>query len=144
MQLNKNDPVYFSNIVMVLDGDVPDKLILNQDNVIKLPGNERPEKIIYDFLLGLNPESDLWRRGQSCGFAKDNIIENGPESNRYDGHPRDKYKKWFNENLAIMEGLGVFEYWSQENKDIYDGFEEKFKYAYNVIASRNLHPKLTD
>lgn len=144
LQLNKNDPVYFSNIIIVLDGDVPNEYISNQKNIIKLPGNVRPEKIIYDFLINLSYESDLWKKGRSCGFAKENIIENGPESNKYDGKERDKYKKWFNENLEIIEGLGVFEYWSEENRGIHDEFEEKFKNVYNEIALRKSYPKIED
>lgn len=136
IQLNKNDPVYFSNIIMILDGDVDDDQIANQKNIIKLPGAERPEKVIYDFLINLDSGSDLWVKGEGCGFAKENIIENGPESNKYDGKAREKYKKWFNEYLLIMDGLGVFEYWAEENKVLYDQFEKKFVEVYNIIAKR--------
>ena len=141
LQLNRNDPIYFSNILFVLDGDVSDENIKRENskkNIIKLPGLTRPEEVVYKFLLNLDSKSDLWKKGQICGFAKENIVENGPESNNYDGKPREKYKAWFNENLEIMEALGVFDYWIEENKEEYIVFLENFKKSYNAIAQRIL------
>ncbi|MDU5011034.1 MAG: AAA family ATPase [Clostridium botulinum] len=145
LQLNKNDPTYFANILFVLDGDVPEKLITNVNssrNIIKLPGEVRPEKVIYDFLLNLSADSTLWEEGIKIGFSKESIQEYGPLSNKYQGLERDKYKKWFNDNLPFIESLNVFEYWVDENKNDYNKFIEEFKKSYNSIAKRKLYPQI--
>lgn len=138
IQLNKNDPVYFSNVIFALDGDVPDEDICNFNNFIKLPGNVRPEKVIYDFLLDLSSDSELWEIGQGLGFYKDSIRENGPESNKYQGADREKYKAWFKENEAIFDALDVFNFWAEENKNDFDEFNKRFVECFNIIAKRSM------
>lgn len=138
IQLNKNDPGYFSNVIFALDGDVKDEDIIGFKNIIKLPGTQRPEKEIYDFLLNLTCDSQLWEDGEDIGFTKENIKENGPESAKYDGKPREKYKKWFQDNEIIFEELDLFDYWIDENKTLYDKFNKEFIDCYNNIARRKL------
>ena len=145
ISLNNNDPIYFSNVLFVLDGDVPEKNIEMsklKDNIIKLPGKVRPEQIFYDYLIKLDSSSELWSIGAHIGFNKDSIIENGPESSKYKGKPREKYKEWFKENVIYFENLDVFDYWCEDNKEEVDEFIDKFIEAYNIIAKRKLHSKL--
>lgn len=141
LQLNKNDPMYFSNTVFVLDGDVQDKDVIENNkfgNIVKLPGKVRPEQIIYEFLLNLETDSQLWQNGLQVSFNKDTIKEYGPYSDKYRGRDREKFKQWFDDNLQLFELLNVFDYWLEKNQDEASKFIEKFKKAYNKIAKRKL------
>lgn len=145
LQLNKSDPTYFSNILFVLDGDVSDKDIDKQNkfsNIIKIPGSVRPEQVIYDYLMQLEPESELWRYGHQLGFNKEYLKEHGPMSKTYRGLPRDRYKKWFNENKAILESLNVIDFWKGDNEDEYKEFIRRFTYSFNKIAERKFYSKI--
>ncbi|WP_243157546.1 AAA family ATPase [Clostridium sporogenes] len=147
LRLNNADPIYFSNIIFVLDGDVADKDILKNnnnkyDNIIKLPGSVRPEQVIYEYLLKLSYTSDFWVRAREIGFTKENIIEHGPLSKDYRGKERDRYKKWFKNNLQIFECLQIYEYWKKDNEQVYDEFINNFIRVYNKIASRKFYPKI--
>ncbi|NEZ76292.1 hypothetical protein EXM98_06370 [Clostridium botulinum] len=139
LNLNKNDPQYFSNVLFVLDGDVQEKDINkfnSLNNIIKLPGKIRPEEVIYNFLINLDPECSLWRHGYNIGFTKESIREHGPFSKRYKGKDRDRFKTWFNDNIQVLDELNVYKYWIEYNKDEYDEFMNSFKNSYNDIASR--------
>ena len=141
LQLNKNDPLYFSNIIFILDGDVQEQDIKNSNkygNIVKLPGKVRPEQIIYEFLLELETDSQLWQNGLQVSFTKETIREYGPYSDKYRGREREKFKHWFKDNLELFEALNVFDYWVEKNKDEVDKFIESFRKAYNKIAKRKL------
>ncbi len=141
LQLNKNDPLYFANIIFVLDGDVQQQEVINSNkhgNIIKLPGTVRPEQVIYDFLLDLEGDSQLWQNGLQISFTKETIKEYGPYSDKYKGKEREKFKKWFNDNLEIFESLRVFDYWLEKNNEEAEKFVTSFKKAYNKIAKRKL------
>lgn len=145
LQLNENDPMYFSNIIFVLDGDVQDQDVKRSNkfgNIVKLPGNVRPEQVIYDFLLDLETDSQLWQNGLQVSFTKETIKEYGPYSNNYRGRDREKFKKWFNDNLQLFESLNVFDYWAEKNQDEVKKFLDKFKKTYNKIAKRRLQPTI--
>lgn len=145
LQLNKNDPKYFSNVIIVVDGDVSDGNIEKANisgNLIKIPGSFRPEEVIYNFLMDLDSDSEIFGIGFEIGFSKESIIENGPDSTKYQGLKREKFKKWFNDNLQIIESLNVFDYWANENQEQVDGFIINFKKSYNTIAKRILNPEI--
>lgn len=145
LKLIKADPIYFSNIMFVLDGDVADKEIYINNkyaNIIKIPGKVRPEQVIYEFLLQLSSSSDLWSIGREIGFTKENIREHGPLSNDYKGKDRNRYKKWFNDNLEVFESLSVFDYWKENNLIEYEKFLDEFIYKHNEIATRKFYPRI--
>lgn len=147
LRLNSADPIYFSNIIFVLDGDVSDEDISKKNsnkfnNIIKLPGMVRPEQVIYEFMLSLPHTSDFWIGAREIGFTKENIKEHGPLSKDYMGKDRDKYKKWFKDNLGILDCLEVYGYWKKENEKVYENFIDNFINVYNEIASRKFYPKI--
>ena len=142
LQLNSNDLIYFSNVMIILDGDVSDKDLEKNNkfgNIVRLPGRVRPEEVIYNFLLNLDPDSELWQYGLRVSFTKETIIEYGPLSNKYKGIERERFKKWFNDNLQIFEELSVIEYWIKCNSEEVDKFINSFKKSYNSIARRNFY-----
>lgn len=145
LQLNENDPMYFSNIIFVLDGDVQDETIIKNNthgNILRLPGKVRPEQVIYDFLLKLETDSQLWQNGLQVSFTKEAIKEYGPYSAIYKGKDRERFKRWFNKNLPLIEDLNVFNYWAENNQEELEKFISNFKKAYNKIATRKLQPTI--
>lgn len=140
------DISYFKNILIVLDGDVKEKQ-LNKipaplrekiGNIIKLPGDKRPEEIIYKYLINLQPEHDYWKaETSSYGFTWDYFNDHGPLSDDYKSeNERDRYKKWFNSHKPFLETTKLIEFWIRDNPDIVCCFKNEFQQVYNRIAKR--------
>ena len=143
LRLNKADPKYFSNIMFILDGDVGDDKIKknsNFNNIVKLPGNVRPEELIYNFLDDLDSDDLFWANTFHIGFNKESLHEHGPHSSKYQGKERDRFKQWFNDNLHIFESFDVFDSWKEHNEEDYNKFINEFTNTYNTIAKRTFSP----
>lgn len=138
--LLKNDPNTFKNILFILDGDknkhMYKDICQNYCNIIFLPG-ESPEKLIYDYLINLSPDHKFLQENHQKGISLRYFKENGPNSSKYNNikEERDKYKKWFNDNIKIIDS-NVIEYWIEDNIDTYNKFIKEFIYNYNILASR--------
>ncbi len=150
-KLRKADLEYFSNVLIVLDGDVSEEEIekeknigkLKIDNLIKLPGNERPEKVIYDYIINLPDDHIFFQKGIPRGFSKVYFWDNGPNSNGYNGNDRERYKKWFQDHKDYFDFLHFYDYWEEDNKEQVKDFKKKFVNAYNDIAYNLFIPQLT-
>lgn len=143
LKYRREDPKYFSKVIIVLDSDVKDSEIdPDFKNVIKLPGNRSIEEMIYNFLLNLPPKSPILNH--EIGFTIRNIREYGPENRRLynDDEPRKRYKKWFNDNLVKFETLNVFEEWANQHSKELDDFLHKFKRCYNIVCKANGLPRI--
>lgn len=71
--------------------------------------------------------------------------ENGPDSPKYNQEKeREKYKKWFEDHQTVFDSTKLFEFWSDDNKQLVDEFKEKFKICYNSIANRMFSIKIED
>ena len=145
ISFNKEDISYFSKTLIVLDGDYKNKVDLditskNNFNILSLPGNCRPEQVIYEYLINLHPEHELLAQGFEYGFSKSRIIEEGPNSKEYSNikDERARYKKWFNTIQPALEALNVVDYWIQDNPTEYNEFLNQFKIKFNILAERNM------
>lgn len=146
LSLLENDPDYFQNILFVLDGDITEesskkkynKLKQLYANIIKLPGEKRPESVFYDYLLNLDSNHPLLKQNIEKGFTKRKIRNEGPESIKYNqfSKDRDKYKKWFNDNLELFNTVNLFEFWKNDNSSSVNNFLTDFKKAYHVLSNR--------
>lgn len=145
LSLYKGDISYFGNVLIVLDGDVPDKdleiipeqLIRRLKNIIKLPGSTRPEEVIYKYIIGLDSEHPYWENASKVDMSWTYFKENGPDSSRYNQEKeRERYKKWFEDHQAIFDSTKLFEFWADDNKEMVEVFKNDFKKAYNAIAGR--------
>lgn len=148
LQLNKADPKYFSNIIFILDGDVKDEDIQKYklphvNNVIKLPGGNSPEKILYSYLLNLPVEHKLRERITPYNFTKEYFQIHSPEI-EYKGkvEKREQYKQWFRDYSDILEQFDVFDFWYQDNKEDCEIFIQNFVNIFNTIADRLLMPRI--
>ncbi len=137
------DLAYFGNTLVVLDGDVveaqlqkiPDPIRNKLGNIIILPGNNSPEKILYEYLIELKPEHDFWRN--SYGFTWDYFKDHGPLSDDYKGEKeREKYKKWFIAHKPFFESAMLMDFWLRDNPDVVSAFKKEFLQTYSRIAKR--------
>ena len=146
INLYNADISYFGNILIVFDGDVsekqlkkiPDPLRDKLENIIKLPGDKRPEEIIYEYLRNLEPEHDYWIAATSpFGFTWDYFNDHGPLSDDYKSEKeREKYKKWFIDHMPFFESTKLMDFWLRDNPKIVSSFKEDFLSTYNHIAKR--------
>lgn len=102
----------FSRSVVVLDGDFKSNFTSAQDNnVVFLPGEERPENIIKKFLETL-PESDLFWNNRSR-YTKRVFLQSvsGFRDNRED------MKRWFKKDIVNWgeNGANLFSRWKELN-----------------------------
>ena len=146
------DPGYFGNVMVVLDGDVEDRVIEqipspirnHNNNILRLPGTKRPESVIYEYLMSLGNDHAIWQQvgNTSSGFSWQYFNDHGPDSKDYDGKDRDRYKKWFNEHILFFESYHIIQHWIHDNPAEYKKFLNEFISSYNTLASRMMMPKI--
>lgn len=135
LSLYTGDIAYFGNVLIVFDGDVKDKdlqtipeqLRKRLSNIIKLPGNVRPEEVIYKYLLSLDSEHPYWENAAKVDMNWTYFKENGPDSHKYNQEKeREKYKKWFVEHQAIFDSTRLYDFWETDNKELVAEFKKNF------------------
>lgn len=149
ISLYKADLQYFGNTLIVFDGDVSDsqlnkidnKIRTNLNNILKLPGDKRPEEVLYDYLICLDKEHDFWTtpEAQLMGFTWDYFHENGPKSDKYKGKKeREKYKSWFKDHQQGFEITKLMDFWIRDNQLLVKKFSDSFLKSYNHISVRTM------
>jgi hypothetical protein len=145
MSLYAADLNYFGNVLIVFDGDVKDenlnkvseKIRRNLGNVLRLPGNVRPEQVIYEYLLDLKPDHEYWKAGESIGFTWDYFHDNGPMSGQFGHGPeREQYKEWFKQHVQGFDSSHLMTYWARDNQQSVNQFVDNFIDSYNHISQR--------
>lgn len=138
--LNKCDYTYYSNVLFVLDGDVPEneieKTCLGKtDNIIKLPGIKSIEEMLYLYILNLEIDHPLVEKLTEFGLTKTQLEDDYPKTV---GNvvAREKFKSWFNKWKDIFESINLIEYWISENEKEYNEFLDEFIKKFNKIATR--------
>jgi predicted ATP-dependent endonuclease of OLD family len=129
---NKKIPA-FKRSVIVLDGDKKPSVIKpNPRNVITLPGEDSPEKIMFNFLSGLEQNHPFW--GNLGGYTKQVCFRDLKEIGN-----RDVMKNWWKNQIKHwgVNGRKLFSYWKSENaisiEKFNKEFEKKIKTAYNNV-----------
>lgn len=152
MSLYNADTSYFGNSLIVLDGDVQDKTIQTVPetirnhffNIVKLPGNVRPEEVIYKYLISLQEDHDFWTVSGG-GLTWTYFNENGPLSSEYEqDKERDKYKEWFKKHRELFDVYHLMDYWIRDNSELVQEFLIAFRKAYNAVARRMLVPSIME
>lgn len=146
LSLYTGDISYFGNVLIVLDGDVrdkklqivPEQLRKRLNNIIKLPGDVRPEEVIYNYITALDPEHPYWENAAKVDMNWIYFKENGYDSSRYNlEKDREKYKKWFEDHQAIFDSTKLYDFWATDNKELVEEFKKNFIKSYNAVANRN-------
>ncbi len=146
LSLYTADLSYFGNSLIILDGDVkekdletiPEYLRKKLNNIIKLPGNIRPEEVLYQYILSLDPEHPYWENAERVNMNWTYFRENGPNSIRYShqGKERERYKNWFIDHQTIFDSTKIYDFWANDNKELVEKFKHDFIESYNSDASR--------
>lgn len=109
--IDKGFEEFFRSIV-VLDGDFSSTI--NQsatNNVVLLPGTQRPENIIKDFLISLPDTDSFWNNNHQ--YTKRVFLNNinGVADNR------EAMKRWFNQEIEFWgtNGSNLFQRWNELN-----------------------------
>lgn len=131
------NPKIFSSILLIVDGDTHDnnnlKDFLQNENVLVLPTNIPPDKLIYEYLCETTNENNF---NDELGFTKRFIKENGPASYTNKAEERQKYSSWFHDNLERINDCKCFENWCEEHSDECTDFINEFINKYNRIAKK--------
>ncbi|MBA2175972.1 AAA family ATPase [Halobacillus locisalis] len=153
LHLLKGDFRYFSNNLILLDGDVTDQEIntylrgvINDYNhhegktynLLKLPGNESPEKVLWEYARNLEPDHLFYTQNpKGLAFKKIAFVDNGPFSEQYDHlrEERRKYKEWFKDNMFQMEY--IVKYWLEDHEDEVKKFVYNLKKSHDFVAKEN-------
>ncbi len=145
MTMYKSDPEYFTRTLIVLDGDVTEETLSTVPkpirdkyrNILLLPGKKRPEQVIYEYILGLEPDHEFWNLASEYDMTWQYFKDNGPDSPRYKKEKdRDKYKAWFMDHVQFFDLCMLGEYWIRDNVMDAEIFLENFKLGYNAVARR--------
>lgn len=136
---SKKVPAFtFPNSIIFLDGDVRGqsatmKKIKGLKNIIILPTNVSPERLLAEFLDKLDDNSNIWT-SVDPDFTKQYCFKDYTlqqiQSNR------DNAKLWFNSHLKDWgkNATKVFNPWININKEESNKFVEEFVLVYNKFA----------
>ena len=129
---NKRIPA-FKKSVIVLDGDkLPSVAKPNPPNVIVLPGEDSPEKIMFRFLKSLPENHSIW--GGLGGYTKLFCFKDLKEVS-----DREKMKNWWKAQVPFwgVNGRKLISFWKLENtKEVTKfnaSFKKKIETAYNKM-----------
>jgi AAA15 family ATPase/GTPase len=129
---NKKIPA-FKRSIIVLDGDKKPSVVKpNPRNVLTLPGEDSPEKIMFNYLKSLDAAHPFW--GNVGGYTKQVCFRDLNEIGN-----RDVMKTWWKNQIKFwgVNGRKLFSYWKTENtvaiEKFNTDFEKKIKTAYNNV-----------
>ena len=115
----------FKRSLIVLDGDKSTSSRLKRNrNVLFLPGSERPENMVHDYLVGLPDDDEFWET-KLGGYNKQVFLRRKP-GNTSDGRTM---KQWFgNEKTNWGNGCRrLMLRWGKDNERAVSEFNERLK-----------------
>lgn len=125
----------FKKSLIVLDGDKNnDSKLKRNKNVILMPGTERPENVIYNFLNDLCDTDTFW--SSDLGGYDKNVFLNHRPSNTTN---RNIMKNWFNSQKSNW-GRGcsrILRKWKSSNVDVVNKFNEELNEKINKLYNPN-------
>lgn len=147
LQLYRHDYPYMRDRVLVLDGDVTDDKIKDQipalylregGNIVRLPGDVRPEEVIWNYLDNVDPNDPVLANLAPYDYTIKAIKENGPLTPTYSSYSpeRNKFKAWFKDNQIVFSDAKVAQAWANAHPKLAWQFIEAFTNAYNRVARR--------
>ncbi len=129
----------FKNVLMVVDGDVRSKMPKNIENLIILPGNHRPETLLYLCLRDLKDSDQFWKNSNFTGYSKQAVI--GTYQSQLDKADLDsdvdkpKFKAWYDKHRKCwgIKSNIAFQKWAEINKNECKQFCKSFFEILNKI-----------
>lgn len=132
----------FTNNLIVLDGDQTTRA----RNIINLPGQYGPDKLLHEFLKNLPTDDPFWPDVETTGaYSYQVCFRNHHEPpSTTEGEQRKFYKKWFKEQCDNhwwdRNNLKAFKYWISQNQAVAEEFKNAFIKTYNLLAKKNNLP----
>lgn len=132
----------FTNNLIVLDGDQTTRA----QNIINLPGQYGPDKLLHEFLKNLPTNDPFWPDLTTTGtYSYQVCFRNYREPpSTTEGEQRKFYKKWFKEQCDNhwwdKNNLKAFKYWVSQNQAVAEEFKNAFIKTYNLLAKKNNLP----
>lgn len=121
LSFRKLEPFVFPHSILIVDGDVRTetdvkKKIAKLNNLLILPGNESPERMMAIFLHDLTDKSPLWS-SIANGYSKQVCFEEVPFNSVMEKGEQGRVnaKKWFNGQLRI---------WGRKKMRVFNAFFE--------------------
>lgn len=117
----------FGEILLIPDGDVKNT-IKKSKNLVFLPGDERPETLLYKCFKNL-PESDaFWKNTSIIGYRKQVAFKDCRTLNSDPQKAKDECKKWYSEQSKYWGPANkkAFSKWANHNKELCKDFCNKF------------------
>lgn len=146
LHLYAGDFSYFRDRIVVLDGDVSDEeisrevppaLLRSGGNIVRLPGDKRPESVIWDYLAEKPEEgSVLWDDLGRVGITWETLVESPPETLFPGEDERNRYKHWLWEYERLFDRARVIQHWVEDNPREAERFVNDFIKTYNNVAER--------
>lgn len=147
LQLYRHDYPYMKDRVLALDGDVSDDKIKEQvpalylregGNIVRLPGDVRPEEVIWNYLANLDSGDPVLVNLAPYDYTIKAIKEHGPLTPTYSAYSpdRNKFKAWLKDNQSVFSDAKVVQAWANANPSLAWQFIETFTNAYNRVARR--------
>ena len=147
LQLYRDDYQYMKDRVLVLDGDVTDDkieeripplLLREGGNIVRLPGDARPEEVIWNYLCNVDPDDPVLANLAPYDYTIKAIKENGPLTPVYSSYnpERKKFKEWFKDNKTVFSDAKIIKAWTNVYPNLAWQFIEAFTDAYNRVAGR--------
>lgn len=130
LNLARNKLPQFKRCIFVLDGDQRKKVNRRMSNqVVFLPGNERPENIFYKYLKSIDPSDDFW--GKTGGYTKQVCFRDCVQIS----NDRVTMKKWFNNQKPHLGKAysKLFSRWKADNLDAVSAFNGDFSKLVGII-----------
>jgi hypothetical protein len=138
----------FSQNIILLDGDQEQDN--TSKNILHLPGEFGPDRLLYDFLKTLQESDTFWPDNQTTGtYSKQICFMNfpSPPPNPAGGQLREFYKNWFTEQTNLKhwgsQDLNALKKWKETHTFEVAEFEKKFVQVYNYIAKKNKKDLIT-
>lgn len=146
LHMYAGDFSYFRDRIVVLDGDVsesmvaeavPPALLRSGGNVVRLPGDKRPEGVIWNYLAE-KPDGDsaLWDDLGTVGITWESLVESPPEMLFPGEDERNQYKHWLQRYERLFDRARVIRHWAEDNPLEAERFIGDFIRAYDNVAKR--------
>lgn len=121
----------FTNNIIVLDGDTR---LPRHKNFMILPGNQRPENLLFDYLKNLPEENEIWDAFGEGGYTKQFCFKNYNQLN-----DRDSAKNWFGSQRPYWgRNLSrVMKPWKRDNQNLVNMFIDNFIAIFNLFAPKH-------
>ena len=140
------------NVIFIPDGDVKKELELKghkiHRNTIFLPGESRPETLIYNNLKGTEDGNTFWKKCKAKSNSYNRqfaITKHGtPPEPSTSKDAKKWYKKWYKKQSPFWGRMdqSVYKKWESDNKDECQKFSQKFFKILKKVSQESIPKSL--